>query len=116
MRGREPLAYLELIEYAVRRAMVLQERMTLDEFLSDETARDTAFVCNHDIGDGIRQLIQAYPSYAARITNYRRIIGSRDAVSHRLFSRDFERLWTNFAEGLPLLRDEIAELIAELRA
>ncbi len=114
MGAREPLAYLELIEYAVQRAMALQERTTLDEFLTDETAQDTAFVCNHDIGDGIRQLIQAYPDYAARITNYKGIIGSRAVVSHSLFGRDFAKLWANFSEGLPPLLDEIAELIAEL--
>ena len=47
MPGNDVLAYLDLITRKAQRAMDLLRRMTLEDFLNNENAIETALVCNH---------------------------------------------------------------------
>jgi len=88
--------------------------MSLDTFLNDESAKDTAFRCNHDIGEAVRQMTATYSAYRDRITEWQGIIGSRNAMSHSLFDRDWELLWHNLKDGVPRLAAEVTVLTAEI--
>lgn len=73
-------------------------------------AQDLAFAWNHDIGEAVNQLTTKFPDYRHRITGRR----SRNVMSHGLFTRDWTELWHNLQDGVPVLREEVATLIAEL--
>ena len=88
----------------------------MDEFLDDPDAMDIAFACHHDIGEAIRQMRRSYPTYTEGIADHGAIVGSRNAMSHQLFSRDFERFWYDLKDGLPVLYEETRQLIDSIRA
>ena len=48
--------YLRSMNDRGSRAARLTNSMSLDTFLNDESAKDTAFRCNHDIGEAVRQM------------------------------------------------------------
>ena len=110
------VALLELIRYRAARAIRLLKDYDLEGFLASEDAQDTAFACNHDIGEAIDQLAKSFPAFVHRISNYRKIIDSRHVMSHALFVRDFERLWNNFEDGIPILHEEVCSLLDEILA
>ena len=106
--------YLDLIGRRCEQAASLLAGMTLEEFLNNTDAQDRAFAWNHDIGEAVNQLTTKFPDYRHRITGRRSLIGSRNVMSHRLFTRDLTELWHNLQDGVPVLREEVATLIAEL--
>jgi len=86
----------------------------LGRVLNDTDMQDRAFAWNHDIGEAINKMTTKFPDYTHRITGRRSIIGSRNVMSHRLFARDWAELWHNLQDGIPVLQEEVATLIAEL--
>ncbi len=90
------------------------DALDLEEFLANQDARDIAQSVNHDIGEALSQLVNSFPEYVNRISNYQQIIGSRNVMSHELFGRDYELLWRNFEDGAPILLVEVEALLSEL--
>ena len=116
MPGRDLLAYLQLIEARANRALEVLSTGGVEEFLEDPDRRDIAFACLVDIGEAIRQMAELRWDIAERITDYRSIADSRNAMSHQLFSRDYERFWHDLTNGLPVLLGEVREWIALIQA
>ena len=108
MPERDPLSYLNLIAALCEQTAALTNSMSLDTFLNDDNALDTAFRCNHDIGEAVNQLTSEFPAYKGRVTGRRSIVGSRNRMSHSLFDRDWKLLWRNLQDAIPVLREEIA--------
>lgn len=65
------------------------------------------------IGEAVRRVAGADLALADRITNRRRIVGFRNILVHRYFYIDDSVVWTAAANHLPLLRREVAALLAE---
>lgn len=107
-------AYLDLLDRRCEQVRNVLADMTAEEFLEDLDTQALVFMWHHDIGEAVNQLTTKFPEYRHRITKRRSIIGSRSAMSHQLFSRDWQQLWTDLQNGLPVLQEEVATFIAEL--
>lgn len=66
------------------------------------------------IGAAISRLLLADAGVAAQITNYRKIIGFRNALIHGYSSVDDQVVWDAVQAHLPLLMQEITQLQANL--
>ena len=65
------------------------------------------------IGEAGRRVAGADLAVADRITDRQLIVGFRNILVHRYFYIDNSVVWDAAADSLPLLRDEVAALLAE---
>ncbi len=65
------------------------------------------------IGESVNMLSRAEPGAVSRITEYHRIIDFRNHLAHVFFDTDNVVVWNIINYHLPVLRDEVAELIEE---
>jgi uncharacterized protein with HEPN domain len=65
------------------------------------------------VGEALSQLARVDPARASRVTDYRGIIAFRNILIHGYADIDNELVWVVVDEGLPILRSEIAALLAE---
>lgn len=93
--ANSPRALFSVIRSRAVRAIEMVDALDLEEFLANQDACDIAQSVNHDIGEALSQLVNSFPEYVNRISNYQQIIGSRNVMSHELFGRD---LRTSMAE------------------
>ena len=64
------------------------------------------------VGEAMTRLIKQDPATAGKITDYRKIAGFRHALIHGYDSIDDETSWNIIANKLPVLRVELAQLLA----
>ena len=65
------------------------------------------------IGESVNMLSKVESEAVSRITDYRRIIDFRNHLAHVFFDTDNGVVWNIITYHLPVLRDEVAELIQE---
>lgn len=65
------------------------------------------------IGEAVNQLLLTDAAVAAQITNYRRIIGFRNALIHGYSSVNDQIVWEAVQNHLPLLLQEVTDLLAK---
>jgi uncharacterized protein with HEPN domain len=63
------------------------------------------------IGEAMRQLDQHHPAYLHGIIEARKIIDFRNILVHQYATVDDEEVWSAVQSKLPLLRNQVAELI-----
>ena len=66
------------------------------------------------IGEAVNVLYKVDPALASRVTDYRRIINLRNRLAHGFFNVNPEIIWRIANDDLPVLRQEVAALLAEL--
>jgi uncharacterized protein with HEPN domain len=66
------------------------------------------------IGEALLRLERNDPDLAARITDYRRIIGFRNRLAHKYEDTDHELVWEIISAYVPALRAETAALLVEI--
>ena len=105
-----PLEYLRHVldeaEYLAGRT----ERLTKEQFLLDETAKRAFARSIEVIGEAVKKvpdgLKARYPAIA-----WRAIAGMRDKIIHAYFGVDYEIVWDAATNKLPLLREQIEEIL-----
>ena len=65
------------------------------------------------IGESVSMLSKAEPEAMSRVTDYRAVISLRNRLAHVFFDTDDGVVWNVITYHLPVLRDEVAELIQE---
>lgn len=110
----DPPAYLDLIGRRCEQAASLLAGMTLEEFLNRHRRAGPRLPMEPRHRRSGQPADYQVPRLQAPETGRRSIIGSRNVMSHRLFARDWTELWHNLQDGIPVLREEVATLIAEL--
>ena len=66
-----------------------------------------------NIGEAVNRIAGLDTAIADRITNRQRIVAFRNLLVHRYFCVDDLVVWNAVINHLPLLRDEVAVLLAE---
>ena len=86
---------------------------TLDDYLRDETLRDSVERRYTTIGEAMAQLARRSPEMAERFTNHQDVIGFRNFLVHQYPKIDNELVWNHTVEDLPTLLREARALLAE---
>jgi len=67
------------------------------------------------IGEAVSRLLKSDAALAARLTDYRKIIDFRNAISHGYDTIDDRLVWDAAIGKLPLLKRDVEALLAELK-
>jgi uncharacterized protein with HEPN domain len=81
------------------------------DYLNDELLRSGIERQFEIIGEAMTRLVKADPTTAAKITDYRKIAGFRNALIHGYDHIDHEIAWGVVINKLPLLREELQKLL-----
>ncbi len=84
---------------------------TYNDYLKDELLRSGIERQFEIIGEAMTRLIKRDPTVAARITDYRKIAGFRNALIHGYDSIDDQTSWGIITTKLPVLKQELDELM-----
>lgn len=87
---------------------------TFAEYTSDAMLRLAVERGLSIIGEALAQFARINPALAARISEHRRIIAFRNVVIHGYADVDDRLVWEVVETKLPLLRQEVAELLTEI--
>jgi len=68
------------------------------------------------IGEALLRLERRDPATAARIPDYRKIIGFRNRLAHGYDDIDYEQVWEIIERFLPTLRQAVDRLLSEAEA
>ncbi|HEX5165898.1 MAG TPA: HepT-like ribonuclease domain-containing protein [Thermomicrobiales bacterium] len=66
------------------------------------------------IGEALLRLERNDPTLVARITDYRRVIGFRNRLAHGYDDIDDSQVWDIIQTSLPVLRQDIDTILAEI--
>ena len=85
---------------------------TFSDFQTDELLRSGVERQFEIIGEAMTRLIKRDPSTAARISDYRKIAGFRNALAHGYDSIDDDITWGIVTDKLPILLRETEALLS----
>lgn len=101
----------------MRRAMELLAQFTagkkVENFLNDPMLASAVERQFEIIGEALNRLIKLDPSFEPRITDARRIVDFRNILIHAYDVVDEHVVWDIVEQKLPILRREVAALLAE---
>lgn len=66
------------------------------------------------IGEAVSRLLKADAAVAARITDYRKIIDFRNAITHGYDVIDDQLIWDAVTAKLPILKQQVEAILAQL--
>ena len=101
--GAIALAIGEIERFTVGRAQV--------DYLRDSMLRSAVLWQLVRIGETIRELARDDPAVAARITEFRQIIGLRNLLIHEYHDVRHDRVWQYVQTDLPTLREDVEALL-----
>src|SRR5688572_2399150 len=87
--------------------------VTMLDYASDRSLRQTVERNFQIIGEALRRLERSDPTTAARISDYRAVIGLRNRLVHNYDDIDNEEVWQIIQHFLPILRRETELLVQE---
>lgn len=108
---REALFLADIVEAADAIARSLDDR-TYDDFLADDDVRASTLYRLVVIGEAARMLPPVlkdrYPALP-----WHSIVGFRNRAVHAYFGMDWEIVWDTATAAIPVLRQQVAAIIAE---
>ena len=109
------LDFLLDIQEAIDRALEYTSGMTWEGYLNDRRTQD-AVVRNLEIlGEATKNISEDFRGQNLAIP-WRYMTGTRDRLIHHYFGVNQEIVWEIVQQDLPVLKEQIAELIDKLRA
>ena len=114
--GRVP-EYLQHILDAIDRATSYVKGMDLPGFEGDTRTQDAVIRSIEIIGEAANKARTADPEFAARHSNvpWDVMYGMRNRIVHDYFEVDLEVVWQTVNHDLPVLREQVATLLNDLR-
>ena len=109
----ESRKYLHDMERASEALARFTADKTFAEFAADDLLRSAVERQFEITGEALSQLARVAPEVAGRVTDHRRIIAFRNILIHGYAEVDDRLVWGVLARNLPLLRREVAALLAE---
>lgn len=101
----------------MRRAMDLLAQFTaernVEDYLDDPMLASAVERQFEILGEALNRLLKLAPSFEARITDARRIVDFRNILIHAYDVVDEQVVWDIVERKLPILRREVANLLAE---
>lgn len=107
----DPERYLHDMLDSCRYLVEFTAGRTKQDYIRDRAFRSALERELQIIGEALLQLEKTAPETAQRITEYRRIIGFRHILVHAYRSLEPDTVWTIVEEKLPVLMNEIEELM-----
>lgn len=107
----------QLLEDVQRQAALIQAftaGKTLAEYQAHDMLRLAVERQFEIIGEALSRLLKLDAAVAAQITNYRKIIDFRNAITHGYDTVDDQLVWDVVQNRLPLLKQEVEGLLAAL--
>ena len=112
----ESAKYLEDIREAGRTVIEVTAGQSLDRYLRDKVLRLAVERCFEIMGEALRRLDERDHDTAAKITDFKRIIGFRNVLIHGYSLVNHERVWDIVQKELAVLVAEVDALLAAPRA
>jgi len=104
-------AYLADMIAAAERISAFTSGKTYEDYLANDLLRSGVERQFEILGEALRKLSELEPQMAARIPEYRRIIGFRNILVHGYASVDNWLVWGIVENKLPVLRASVASLV-----
>jgi uncharacterized protein with HEPN domain len=114
--GRVP-EYLQHVLDAIDRAKSYVKGMDLPGFEEDTRTQDAVIRSIEIIGEAANKARTADPEFAARHSHvpWDVMYGMRNRIVHDYFEVDLEVVWQTVNHDLPVLREQVATLLIEIR-
>ncbi len=109
----EAKKYLYDIQQAAGRVAEFTAGKRLEDYRSNAMLRAAVERQFEIIGEALSRLVQLDKTFAARITEYRRIVAFRNILIHGYADVDDRLVWDVVETKLPLLRGEVEALLSE---
>ena len=113
---RDPRAYLWDIQQGCLNVQSFLHGISLAEYQSKLLLRSAVERQLQNIGEALAQLAKLDPELAARVPEYRQIIGFRNVLVHGDATLNHDEVWRAIAESLPPLQSAANALLAGLGA
>ncbi|MBS0416922.1 MAG: DUF86 domain-containing protein [Proteobacteria bacterium] len=88
---------------------------SLEDYLGDRLLQRGVERQFEIIGEALSQMSKLDPALAERVSDYRKIISFRNILIHGYADVDDELVWDIVETRLPTLRQEIVQIIADLK-
>ena len=105
--------WLDDIADACAFVLEIAANVTVVDYASDRRLRQAVERNFQIIGEALRRLERTDPASAARISDYRAVIGLRNRLVHNYDDIDNEEVWEIIQHFLPVLRRETELLVQE---
>ncbi len=116
-RDRQSLLdYLEHILQAITRITSYLEGVSQSEFLVNEEKQDAVIRNLEVIGEASGNVLHHFPEFVQRYPELplKAAYGMRNALSHGYFKIDLEIVWKTTRKDLPILSDQISDVLGML--
>ena len=113
---RDPRAYLWDIQQGCLNVQSFLYGISLAEYQSNLLLRSAVERQLQNIGEALAQLAKLDPELAARVPEYRQIIGFRNVPVHGYATLNHDEVWRAIGESLPPLLSAANALLASLGA
>ena len=113
---RDPRAYLWDIQQGCVNVQSFLSGISLAEYQNNLLVRSAVERQLQNIGEALAQLFKLNPQLAARIPDYRQLIGFRNVLVHGYATLNHNEVWRAIAESLPPLQSAAHALLAGLDA
>ena len=114
MPPRDARKYLYDIAEAANELSEFVAGKSLDDYLSSRLLQAAVERQFEIVGEtALSQLSKLDPAVAKRVSDYQKIISFRNILIHGYADVDDELVWDIVETRLPILRNEIAQIIAE---
>lgn len=113
MKNKEPLFFLQDIQYSVSKIFRYTVNIDYQEFVSNDMIKDAVERNFEIIGEAVKNLPEDFRNKYPHIP-FKQIAGMRDKLIHDYFGVDYEIVWKTIKDKLPQFNDDIQKLIKEL--
>src|SRR5688500_11576 len=110
----DPRTYLWDARQSVDAIARFTAGLSVDDYLANEMLRAAVERHFEIIGEALGRLARTSPDLAARIPNLQGAVLFRNVLIHGYAIVDNRTVWRIVQEDLPMLREEVAALLAEL--
>lgn len=113
---RDPRAFLWDIQQGCLNVQSFLGGISLADYQSNLLLRSAVERQLQNVGEALAQLAKLDPDLAARVPEYRQIIGFRNVLVHGYATLKNDEVWRAIAESLPPLQSTASALLAGLDA
>jgi uncharacterized protein with HEPN domain len=106
----EPRDYLRHILVEVDYLQSSFAKLTIDQFMANETLRRAAVRSLEIIGESAKKIPEQFRAKYPDI-EWRAMAGMRDRLIHDYFGVDYELVWDVVRNRIPILRSQIASIL-----
>ena len=113
---RDPRSFLWDARQSADAILRFTAGVSEDQYLANEMLRAAVERHFEIVGEALGRLAKASPTLAARVPDLARVVAFRNLLIHGYAIVNDRTVWRITQEDLPVLREAIADLLAELES